>query len=136
LTADSCRSYAGNYSAYERIKAGQARGNLANAASTKFGAQGGVWIRKAVEARRAPQRDASQAGRLRGGARRPPRARRETDALDRRGRPFRQAGSRSSSDVGKALWRVDVVERPSLRIGRGDRIGLIGANGAGKSTPA
>ncbi len=135
LDRGALRSYPGNYSAYERLKAGQlADEDVANRRFDKFWAQEEAWIRKGVEARRT---------RNEGRVRRLEVLRRERAARRERMGSVRlsiDAGERSGKlvaeleHVTKAFGGRVIVNDLSMRIGRGDRIGLIGANGAGKST--
>jgi ATP-binding cassette subfamily F protein uup len=129
------RSFPGNYSAYERVKADQLSAEkIASRRFDKFWAQEEVWIRKGIEARRTRNE-----GRVR---------RLEALRVERAARRERMgnvklaidAGERSGklvaelTDVNKRFGDKQVVRDVSLRIIRGDRIGFIGANGAGKST--
>jgi ATP-binding cassette subfamily F protein uup len=129
------RSYPGNFSAYETLKAQQlADEALAHARADKLLAQEEVWIRKGVEARRT--RSAARIARL--DRLREARARRR-EAVGRV-RLDVDAGERS----GKLVAELDRVHksfggRPIVRdfsatILRGDKVGLIGPNGAGKTT--
>jgi ATP-binding cassette subfamily F protein uup len=129
------RSYPGNFSAYETLKAQQlADEALAHARADKLLAQEEVWIRKGVEARRT--RSAARIARLE--RLRDQRARRR-EAVGRV-RLDVDAGERS----GKLVAELDRVHksfggRPIVRdfsatILRGDKVGLIGPNGAGKTT--
>ncbi|HEY3183081.1 MAG TPA: ABC-F family ATP-binding cassette domain-containing protein [Gaiellaceae bacterium] len=43
-------------------------------------------------------------------------------------------GSLAAHDITKAYGAVTVLERVSLRVGPGDRVGIVGPNGIGKST--
>ena len=129
------RSYPGNFSAYENLKAAQlADEALANARADKLLAQEEVWIRKGVEARRT--RSVSRIKRLE--RLREQRAQRR-DALGRV-RLDVDAGARSGklvaelTKVGKAYGGVPIVRDFSATILRGDKVGLIGPNGAGKTT--
>jgi ATP-binding cassette subfamily F protein uup len=133
------RSYAGNFADYERQKAGQlATEAEANRRFDRFWAQEEAWIRKGIEARRT--RNEGRVRRLE--SLRQLRAERR----DRLGnvRFAIDAGERSGRLVAE-LENVDksfatgqgarkIVERFSARIMRGDRIGLIGPNGCGKTT--
>jgi ATP-binding cassette subfamily F protein uup len=100
----------------------------------KFWQQEEAWIRKGVEARRT---------RNEGRVRRLERLRNERAARrDRLGniKLSLDAGERSGDlvaeleSVSKRFADQPLIERLSLRIMRGDRLGLIGANGVGKST--
>jgi ABC transport system ATP-binding/permease protein len=129
------RSYPGNFSAYETLKAQQlADEALANARADKLLAQEEVWIRKGVEARRT--RSVARIARL--------ERLREQRALRRdavgRVRLDVDAGERSGKlvaelqHVSKAYGGRPIVQGFSATILRGDKIGLIGPNGAGKTT--
>jgi ATP-binding cassette subfamily F protein uup len=129
------RSYPGNFVAYESRKSEQlAAEKVASRKFDKFWAQEEVWIRRGVEARRTRNE-----GRVR---------RLEALRVQRSERRERignvkltlDAGERSGKLVGE-LTNVSmrfgekvIVKDLSLRILRGDRFGLIGANGVGKST--
>ena len=127
--------FSGNYSQYQVKKAELLTVEAQHQARfDKFLAQEEVWIRKGIEARRTRNE-----GRVR---------RLEQLRLDRAARRDRQgqvhlqldAGERS----GKLVAELDqvhmaygdkvLIQRFSTRIMRGDRIGLLGANGVGKST--
>ena len=129
------RSYVGNFSAYEQRKDEEiAAEDAARHRFEKFWAQEEAWIRKGVEARRT---------RNEGRVRRLERLRLERAARrDRLGnlRLTLNSGERSGDlvaeldGVSKRFGARPLIENLSLRIMRGDRIGLIGANGTGKST--
>ncbi|HUN73348.1 MAG TPA: ATP-binding cassette domain-containing protein [Steroidobacteraceae bacterium] len=129
------RSYPGSFSAYEQRKEEEiAAEDAARGRFEKFWAQEEVWIRKGVEARRTRNE-----GRVRRLERlRLERARRR----DRLGhlRLTLTSAERSGElvaeldGVSKRFGSRPLIEKLSLRIMRGDRIGLIGANGTGKST--
>jgi ATP-binding cassette subfamily F protein uup len=129
------RSYPGNYSAYEQVKAGQlAAEAVAQRKFDKFWKEEEVWIRKGIEARRT---------RNEGRVRRLERLREERAARrDRVGsvKLSLSAGQRSGKlvaelkDVSKAFAGRPIVKDLNLLISRGDRLGLVGANGAGKTT--
>ena len=128
-------SFPGNFSAYERTKAGQ----LAVEAVTqrkfdRFWAQEEAWIRKGIEARRT--RNEGRVTRLE-------RLREERAARRSRIGNVRIAigeGQRSGklvcelSKVGKSFDGKSVVKDLDLIVSRGDRLGLVGPNGAGKTT--
>jgi ABC transport system ATP-binding/permease protein len=129
------RSYPGNFAAYESRKSEQlAAEKVATRKFEKFWAQEEVWIRRGVEARRTRNE-----GRVR---------RLEALRVQRSERRERignvkltlDAGERSGKLVGeltnvsKRFGDKVIVKNLSLRILRGDRFGLIGANGVGKST--
>ncbi len=129
------RSYAGNFSDYARLKAGEiAAEEVANRKFDKFWREEEAWIRKGIEARRT---------RNEGRVRRLERLRGERAARRERLGEVRlsiDAGGRSGKlvaeleRVSKRFGARDIVRELSLVIRRGDRIGLIGANGAGKTT--
>jgi ABC transport system ATP-binding/permease protein len=129
------RSYPGNFAAYETRKAEQiASEEVSKRKFDKFWAQEEVWIRKGVEARRT--RNEGRVRRLE--SLRVQRAERRERvgsvklALD--------AGERSGKlvaefiNVEKHFGDKVIVSGLSMRVQRGDRFGLIGANGVGKST--
>lgn len=128
-------SFPGNFTAYETRKAEiLANEAVVNRKFDKVLAQEEAWIRKGVEARRTRNE-----GRVR---------RLETLRLERAARRERVGkvelavaqGERSGrlvaelEGVTKRFGDKRVVEDFSTRIMRGDKIGLIGANGTGKST--
>ncbi|MGA7538253.1 MAG: ATP-binding cassette domain-containing protein [Steroidobacteraceae bacterium] len=129
------RSYPGNFAVYEQRKDEElAAEETARRRFEKFWRQEEVWIRKGVEARRT---------RNEGRVRRLERLRLERAARrDRLGniRLALDAGEHSGElvaeldAVSKGFGARPVIAKLSLRIMRGDRIGLIGANGTGKST--
>jgi ABC transport system ATP-binding/permease protein len=129
------RSYPGNFAAYEERREQElAAEDVANRRFDKFWAQEEVWIRKGVEARRT---------RNEGRVRRLERLRLERAARRERLGTMKMsldAGPRSGqlvaelTDVGKRVVGRTLIEQLSMRILRGDRIGLIGPNGVGKTT--
>jgi ATP-binding cassette subfamily F protein uup len=129
------RSYPGNFAAYEQRKDEELTAeDIARRRFEKFWQQEEVWIRKGVEARRT---------RNEGRVRRLEQLREERAARrDRLGniRLTLDPGERSGElvaeldSVSKRFSAEPLVEKLSLRIMRGDRIGLIGPNGSGKST--
>ncbi|HTE43242.1 MAG TPA: ATP-binding cassette domain-containing protein, partial [Steroidobacteraceae bacterium] len=129
------RSYPGNFAAYETRKTDQlASEAVATRKFEKFWAQEEVWIRRGVEARRT--RNEGRVKRL------------ESLRVQRAERRERignvklsiDAGNRSGKlvaeldNVSKRFGDKIIVNGLSLRVQRGDRFGLIGANGVGKST--
>jgi ATP-binding cassette subfamily F protein uup len=129
------RSYPGNFAAYEARKSDQlAAEEIANRKFDKFWAQEEAWIRKGVEARRTRNE-----GRVR---------RLEQLREQRAARRERMGKVKLSLDEGersgKLVAELEAVNKRfgdrviardlSLRIQRGDRWGLIGPNGIGKST--
>ena len=128
-------TYPGSFADYERRKAGQlAAEAVSNAKFDKLLAQEEVWIRKGIEARRT---------RNEGRVRRLERLREERAARRNRQGQVTMAvaeGERSGqlvAELDHVAKRYDgrsVVEDFSCRILRGDKVGLIGPNGIGKST--
>ncbi|MBI3148548.1 MAG: ATP-binding cassette domain-containing protein [Betaproteobacteria bacterium] len=128
-------SYPGSFAAYQERKAGElADEAVVNAKADRLLAQEEVWIRKGVEARRT---------RAQGRIRRLEALR--TERLARRERLGQvrlalDAGERSGQlvaeleNVDKGFGGVPLIQDFSTRILRGDRVGLIGPNGIGKST--
>jgi ATP-binding cassette subfamily F protein uup len=129
------RSYPGNFSAYEQRKEEElAAEDTARRRFEKFWHQEEVWIRKGVEARRT---------RNEGRVRRLERLRVERAARrDRIGniRLSLDSGERSGDlvsefdGVSKRFAGSPIIANLSMRIMRGDRVGLVGQNGTGKST--
>ena len=129
------RSYPGSFSAYESRKQEELQAEtLANRRFDKFWAQEEVWIRKGIEARRT---------RNEGRVRRLEELRRQREA-----RRDRTGSINLKIDVGEKSGKI-VVETTNLtksfgdrvivnnlnfKLLRGDRLGLIGHNGVGKST--
>lgn len=129
------RSYPGNFEAYENRKEQElAAEDIARRKFDKFWAQEEVWIRKGIEARRT---------RNEGRVRRLERLREERAARrDRLGQINLNidAGMKSGKIVAE-LERVClsfddkvIVKDLNFRLLRGDRLGLVGHNGVGKST--
>jgi ATP-binding cassette subfamily F protein uup len=129
------RSYPGSFSAYQNRKQEQLSAEaVINRKFDKFWAQEEVWIRRGIEARRT--RNEGRVRRLE--ALRVERAaRRERignvkltlDTGDRSGKLVAEL-----KNVNKSFGDKVIVKDLSLRVQRGDRFGLIGANGVGKST--
>jgi ABC transport system ATP-binding/permease protein len=128
-------SFPGNFAIYETRKLEQlANEAVANAKFDKLLAQEEVWIRKGIEARRT---------RNEGRVRRLERLRVERSARrERLGQVNINLGEGERSGqlvaelehVDKAFGERVVIKDFSCRILRGDKIGLIGPNGIGKST--
>ena len=129
------RSYPGNFSTYETLKEEQLQIEQTERRKfDKFWAQEEVWIRKGIEARRT---------RNEGRVRRLERLREERAA---RRESIGQinlnidAGTKSGKivaeleNVSLAFGEKTIVRNLSFRLLRGDRLGLIGHNGVGKST--
>ena len=129
------RSFPGNFATYEKVRGEQLEAEaVANRKFDKFWAQEEVWIRKGIEARRTRNegrvrrlealREARAARRERTG-----QIRLEVDAGERSGKLVCETCQAGISLGGRCL-----VRDLDLTIMRGDRIGLIGPNGIGKST--
>src|SRR3954471_5316578 len=128
-------SFPGNYGAYERRKSAQlAVEAVVHAKFDKFWAQEEAWIRKGIEARRT---------RNEGRVRRLAHLRDERAARRARSGNIKLAigeGQRSGrlvaelAGVGKSYGERTLVKDLDLIISRGDRAGLIGPNGVGKTT--
>lgn len=129
------RSYPGNFEAYETRKEEElAAEEVERRKFDKFWAQEEVWIRKGIEARRTRNE-----GRVR---------RLEQLRLERAARRDRlgqvnlniDAGMKSGKivaeleNVSKAFGDKTIVKNLDFKLLRGDRLGLIGHNGVGKST--
>ncbi|MBP6251766.1 MAG: ATP-binding cassette domain-containing protein, partial [Rubrivivax sp.] len=129
------RSYPGNFVAYEATKARELEDeSLASARADKLLAQEEVWIRKGVEARRT--RSVGRVARLQA-LRAQRRARREqlgqvTLSLDA-GLPTGKIVA-ELTDVTMRFGDKLLIDGFSATILRGDKVGLIGPNGVGKTT--
>ena len=129
------RSYPGSFAAYESRKEEELEAeNLAKRRFDKFWAQEEVWIRKGIEARRT--RNEGRVRRLEQ-LRRERAARRERlgsinlkiDAGEKSGKIVAEVKGLSKSFDGHPI-----VQGLDFTLMRGDRLGLIGHNGVGKST--
>lgn len=129
------RSYPGNFNAYETRKEEElAAEEIERRKFDKFWAQEEVWIRKGIEARRTRNE-----GRVR---------RLEQLRIERAARRDRlgqinlniDAGMKSGKivaeldNVSKIFGEKTIVKDLNFKLLRGDRLGLIGHNGVGKST--
>jgi len=129
------RSYPGNFATYENTKARELLDEgLANARAEKLLAQEEVWIRKGVEARRT--RSVGRVQRLvklreQRAARRDTlgQVRLELDAGLPPGKIVAEL-----KDVSMRYGERTLIDRFSATILRGDKVGLIGPNGTGKTT--
>jgi ATP-binding cassette subfamily F protein uup len=135
LDRGQLREYAGNFSAYQGKKAEQLEVEAGhNRKFDKFWKQEEVWIRKGIEARRT--RNEGRVRRLEA-LRRERAARRERigqvgfalDAGERSGKLVAELEHVSHGYGGRTL-----LSDLSTRIMRGDKLGLIGPNGCGKTT--
>lgn len=129
------RNYPGSFSAYQAKKAEQlSEEEEQNRQFDKFHAQEEVWIRKGIEARRT--RNMGRVRRLEA-LRRERTARRERvgqvnfqlDAGERSGKLIAEL-----EHVNKSFGERTLIRDFTTRILRGDKIGLIGPNGIGKTT--
>jgi ATP-binding cassette subfamily F protein uup len=135
LDRGTLRSYPGAYTAYEGAKARELEAEaLANARADKLLAQEEIWIRKGVEARRT--RSVARVARLK--ALRERRAARRDQVGQVR---MEVATGLPSGRIVAALEEVSMrfgervlVDRLTTTVLRGDKIGLIGPNGCGKTT--
>ena len=128
-------SYPGDFAAYQARKAAQLEvERVINAKFDKFLKAEEVWIRKGVEARRT---------RNEGRVRRLEHLRRErSERRERQGAVNLTVDDSARSGklvaefecVSKTFAGNTVVRDLNLRILRGDKIGIVGANGTGKST--
>ncbi len=135
LDRGQLREYQGNFSAYQIKKAEQLEVEAAqNRKFDKFWKQEEIWIRKGIEARRT---------RNEGRVRRLESLRRERDArVNRLGQVgfALDAGERSGKlvaeleHVSHGYGNRPLIDDLSTRIIRGDKLGLIGPNGCGKTT--
>ena len=135
LDRGALRSYPGSFDAYQRRRADELSAEAGQ--QTRFDkllSQEESWIRQGVEARRT--RNEGRVRRLEA-LRRERAARRERignvrfalDAGERSGKlvaEFEQVGKRRGERL--------VLDRVDLIVQRGDRLGIIGANGSGKTT--
>lgn len=135
LDRGKLRSYPGNFSAYQLRKAEQLNAEqLERERFDKLLAQEEIWIRKGIEARRT--RSVARIVRLQD---------MRTQLAQRRTQPGRvklaiQQAERSGKivaeleNISKAFTGKRIVHQFSSTILRGDKVGLIGANGVGKTT--
>jgi ATP-binding cassette subfamily F protein uup len=135
LDRGSLRSFDGDYDAYLRAKSAQLAVEADHRAlfDRKL-AQEEAWIRQGVEARRTRNE-----GRVRAlyALRAERRARRErTGSIQLAAAAVAESGALvfETEHLRAAFGERLVIDDLSLRIMRGDRIGLIGPNGVGKST--
>jgi ATP-binding cassette subfamily F protein uup len=135
LDRGQLRGYPGNFSAYEAAKARELESEaLANARADKLLAQEEVWVRKGVEARRT--RSVARIARLE--QLRVQRVARR----DQVGRVRMEVATGGQSgkvvaeleDVSLRFGERVIVDKLTTTILRGDKIGLIGPNGCGKTT--
>ena len=128
------RSYPGNYSRYEFVKEEELNAEaLANARADKLLAQEEVWVRKGVEARRT--RSVGRVVRLE--KLRAMRAERR-NAMGQVKLSI-AAGERSGKIVAdldniSKSYQKPIVKNFTATILRGDKVGILGPNGVGKTT--
>jgi ATP-binding cassette subfamily F protein uup len=128
------RSYLGNYSRYEFVKEEELNAEaLANARADKLLAQEEVWVRKGVEARRT--RSVGRVARLE--KLRAMRAERR-NAMGQVKLSI-AAGERSGKIVAdldniSKSYQKPIVKNFTATILRGDKVGILGPNGVGKTT--
>ena len=129
------RSYPGNFSGYEAAKQRELESEaLANARADKLLAQEEIWIRKGVEARRT--RSVARIQRLE-----VLRAKRQA-RRDQVGQVRLEVATGGQTgkivaeldDVGMRFGERVIVDKLTTTVLRGDKIGLIGPNGCGKTT--
>ena len=129
------RSYPGSFSSYETRKQDELIAeDIENRRFDKFWAQEEVWIRKGIEARRT--RNEGRVRRLEA-LRRQREERRERignlnlqiDAGDKSGKIVAEI-----TNLCKHFGNRKIVDNLNFKLMRGDRLGIIGHNGIGKST--
>ena len=135
LDRGTLRSYEGNFQAYEETKETELHAeSLQRRRFDKFWAQEEVWIRKGIEARRT---------RNEGRVRRLERLRQEREARRDALSSVRfrvDAGERSgklvieTENLTKSFGTHTVINKLNLRVMRGDKLGVLGKNGTGKTT--
>ncbi|MFM7971048.1 MAG: ATP-binding cassette domain-containing protein, partial [Betaproteobacteria bacterium] len=137
LDRGQLRSYPGAYAAFEQARERELEAQaLAHARADKLLAQEEVWIRKGVEARRT--RSVSRVARLQGLRQQRAQRREQLGQV----RLELDAGLPSGKIVAELQavglrWGQDqpwLVRRFSATILRGDKVGLIGPNGVGKTS--
>ena len=135
LDRGKLRSYPGNFTTYEVTKQREMESEaLANARQDKLLAQEEIWIRKGVEARRT--RSTARIGRLE--ALRATRVARRDQVGQVK---LEVATGGQSGKIVAALEEVTMrygertlIDKFTTTVLRGDKIGLIGPNGCGKTT--
>lgn len=135
LDRGQLRSYPGNFATYLSQKEKQlAQDGVIHAKADKLLAQEEIWIRKGVEARRT--RSQSRVARLEG-LRAARAARREAVGSVKMdiatGSPTGKLVA-ELNHVYKAFGDKEIVRDFSATVLRGDKVGLVGPNGTGKST--
>ena len=135
LDRGQLRSYPGNFASYVLQKEDQmAQEAILNAKADKLLAQEEVWVRKGVEARRT--RSQSRINRL-DALRERRTARRDVVGRVRMDLDKGASGGKlvaELNDVSLAFGANRLVQHFSATVVRGDKIGLIGSNGVGKTT--
>lgn len=129
------RSYPGNFARYQELKAQQLEQEaVINARKDRLLAQEELWIRQGVEARRTRSQSRIRqlhALRAERAERRSPQEsiRLEVDSGERSGKIIAELDG-----VQKAFGDKIIAHNLSLTVMRGDKVGLVGANGVGKTT--
>ena len=135
LDRGELRSYPGSFFAYQERKEFQLNEEaLANARADKLLAQEEIWIRKGVEARRT--RAVGRIKRLEALRSARVSRREQQGKVDFRLARGDESGKLVAEleNVSKSFGDRKIVSHISCRIQRGDKIGLIGPNGCGKTT--
>jgi ATP-binding cassette subfamily F protein uup len=135
LDRGQLRSYPGSFAAYEAAKARELEAEaLANARADKLLAEEEVWVRKGVEARRT--RSVGRVARL-VRLREQRAARREQLGRVRLNVDSGLPSGRIVAELDAVSMRFGerlLIDRFSATLLRGDKVGLIGPNGTGKTT--
>ncbi|SEU09778.1 ABC-F family ATP-binding cassette domain-containing protein [Stigmatella erecta] len=126
-------SYPGNYEAYiEQKVAAQEQASLAQHKRERWIAQEVAWLRKGPEARRTKSKariDRARKLMAEKGFERPKAAGLQVVAAPRLGHTVIEA-----EGVKKSFGERRVLDKVDLRLQRGERVGLVGPNGVGKTT--
>jgi ATP-binding cassette subfamily F protein uup len=126
-------SYPGNYEAYlEQKLVAQEQAAVAQHKRERWIAQEVAWLRQGVEARRTKSKARIERARKlmeEKGFQRPKVAALRTVAAPRLGHTVLEA-----EGVGKSFGERRVLKDVSLKLQRGERVGLVGPNGVGKTT--
>ena len=126
-------SYPGNYQAYLEQKAErQDAAEKQQHKRERWIAQEVAWLRQGVEARRTKSKARIERARKLMAERGLQRA--QTDALQTTAAPRLGQTVIEARGVGKSFDQRPVIEGVSLIVQRGERIGIVGRNGAGKTT--
>ena len=127
------KSYPGNYSAYLEVKLEEEElGAVADYKRERWIAQEVAWLRQGVEARRTKSKARIQrAQRLMAdrGLSRP-----KVAALQVAAAPRLSQVVLEGEGLTKSFGNTKVLEQVSFRLQRGERVGIVGPNGVGKTT--